>query len=255
MIAIDETTFLGERKEISGKVEIGLCGADLPFLKQLGSHAVRFASAKGAACELHFYDCAEVLLKDTFLQLDLLFVSGDMCNPGSWDNLNVLLCKRRIGRVIFLDVPDQRLQCSDRPQPLISPKFESKSSCLFHISHYLNQILLEKEKRLPVPGISKYPDCVVRMQDLLYVEAESNYIKVHADSTVMLAETLKKFEEQHTSLPLVRIHRSFLVNLLQVREIGNTVTFLHSDEVLPVSRTYRKTARMRFLDYQLRKNA
>ena len=83
---------------------------------------------------------------------------------------------------------------------------------------------------------------------LLYVEAVGNYVKVYylRDGQVrndMLRATSKQIEDelQHYAM-IVRCHRAFLVNLVQVDQIiskagSMQLLIKHSHESIPVSRS------------------
>jgi DNA-binding LytR/AlgR family response regulator len=88
----------------------------------------------------------------------------------------------------------------------------------------------------------------LKIEDLLYIEAVGNYVKVcqlidgkeHSD---MLRATSKQMESDLKRFPMiVRCHRAFLVNLQQVEKIvskSGTMQLLmkHCRESLPVSRS------------------
>lgn len=85
--------------------------------------------------------------------------------------------------------------------------------------------------------------------DVIWVQAASNYVEVHTQSKDYLARaTLKAVERQlnDANSPLVRVHRSYLVNTRQVRELVPTgegdarLVMLDGSEV-PASRTYRES--------------
>lgn len=70
----------------------------------------------------------------------------------------------------------------------------------------------------------KSKDRMVRLffKDILWVEAEDYYCKVvTAEREYLVTQTLKKFSEELSGVPeLMRVHRSFIVNLAHVEEIG-----------------------------------
>lgn len=84
--------------------------------------------------------------------------------------------------------------------------------------------------------------------NLLYIEAVGNYVKVCQllDGNVktdMLRATSKQMEENLQAYPLiVRCHRAFLVNLVQVEQIVSNsrtmqLVMKHSHDAIPVSRS------------------
>jgi hypothetical protein len=88
----------------------------------------------------------------------------------------------------------------------------------------------------------------LRIQNLLYVEAVGNYVKVFQwhdgrQQVDMLRTTSKQVEEKLAAYPMiVRCHRAFIVNLCQVDEIiskGGAMQLVikHCNDALPVSRS------------------
>lgn len=89
----------------------------------------------------------------------------------------------------------------------------------------------------------------VKTEHLIYLEAADNYVYIHyldQDKPVkfMLRNNLKKLAEDHAESPLVRCHRSYIVNSEKVKLIrrGREGLVLEMDVpdtlTLPVSQTY-----------------
>lgn len=62
----------------------------------------------------------------------------------------------------------------------------------------------------------------IKSLDLLYLEADDNYVIIHYKSgenlkKYILRNTLKKLEKQMEGYPLLRCHRSFMVNIDQIK--------------------------------------
>ena len=78
------------------------------------------------------------------------------------------------------------------------------------------------------------------LTDILYLEADDYYCKVHTEDKVYLAtKTLKKISAQlHPEAPFYRCHRSYVVNLSRITEIGDHYIFLGKHKV-PLSRSKR----------------
>lgn len=88
----------------------------------------------------------------------------------------------------------------------------------------------------------------LQLSDLLYIEAVGNYVKVYhvengKTSSDMLRTTSKHVEEVLQDYPtIVRCHRAFLVNLMQVEKIISHTGMMqlvirHSGDTIPVSRS------------------
>lgn len=65
----------------------------------------------------------------------------------------------------------------------------------------------------------------------------------------MVAGNLKYWEGKLKELPLVRVHRSFIVNMVNVDSINNEVIFNESKERLSVGKTYKNKAYEKYKNY------
>lgn len=82
---------------------------------------------------------------------------------------------------------------------------------------------------------------VVDVNDIVYIEADSNYSVVHLNSEekITVSKVLKEFEELLPTAQFLRVHKSTLVNLNYLREYNNKnglQIFLKNGTSLNVSR-------------------
>jgi DNA-binding LytR/AlgR family response regulator len=80
----------------------------------------------------------------------------------------------------------------------------------------------------------------VCINNILYIEAERNYCKIHCkDKEHLLVMTLKDVEEKLTANNLMRIHRSFIVNLHHIDEIATSHVVI-AKKAIPLSAELKK---------------
>ncbi len=80
----------------------------------------------------------------------------------------------------------------------------------------------------------------VALNDILYIEAERNYCKIHCkDKVHLLVATLKDLEEKITDKNLLRIHRSFIINLSHIDEIATSHVVI-AKKAIPISAALKK---------------
>lgn len=85
----------------------------------------------------------------------------------------------------------------------------------------------------------------IRPSDIDWIEAEGNYVRVHAaGNDHLIRTTLREFAQSLPSSQFLRIHRSVIVNLSRVAEVqpwytGEYVVRLATGRELTLSRTYR----------------
>jgi hypothetical protein len=91
----------------------------------------------------------------------------------------------------------------------------------------------------------------VKLDELLYLEANENYVFIHyldqdSPGRFLLRTSLKKMEEELAGVPVVRCHRSYMINILRVKLIrnnkGSWSALMDSPESteIPVTETYRQ---------------
>ena len=86
----------------------------------------------------------------------------------------------------------------------------------------------------------------LRVEEIDWVEAADNYVRVHAGKeSHLIRETLQSLEKRLDSGKFLRIHRSFLVNFDRIRELqpifhGDYTVKLADGTELTLSRNYRE---------------
>lgn len=120
----------------------------------------------------------------------------------------------------------------------------------------LEQLLIGKHPGSDPPRFIHFKDengetkLTIQLSDLLYIEASENYVTIHflnpsQPGRVLLRNSMKRMEEQLSGYPVIRCHRSYLVNLDRIKLAKKTktgmVVELSSPVVirLPVSETYK----------------
>ncbi len=80
----------------------------------------------------------------------------------------------------------------------------------------------------------------VLLEDVLYIEADGSYCTVYAkDSNYTFSFNLNHFQKQLSSPQLIRVHRSYIVNLSNIDGFDKS-TLLIEDKIIPVSSPFRE---------------
>lgn len=92
---------------------------------------------------------------------------------------------------------------------------------------------------------------LIRAEEIRWIEAAGNYARLHtSDGRHSIRETMQSLEQQLDPAQFLRIHRSYIVNLDEVREIqhwvkGDLMVMLRAGGTLPLSRAYRSRLEQR----------
>ena len=91
----------------------------------------------------------------------------------------------------------------------------------------------------------------VPYDDIDYIEAAGNYLKLHVgEMEHLIRETMTNVEGKLDAEKFVRIHRSAIVNISRIKELqsmfhGDFVVVLKTGIELPLSRGYRERVQQR----------
>lgn len=92
----------------------------------------------------------------------------------------------------------------------------------------------------------------VRTQDILFVESDKDYVKIHLDPNgqtrqdtpgspfcIMTLQSLKALEERLSAKDFVRVHRSYIINLNRVSGIEKNRIVFADGQSVPLSDSYK----------------
>lgn len=96
-------------------------------------------------------------------------------------------------------------------------------------------------------------DVKLQLDEILYFEAEGNYIRLYADAgEYRFRDTLSAIENALSDSGFVRIHKGFLVNQSSVRKLTSEEAELRNGVKIPIGRAYAEAARKRLMRYMMR---
>lgn len=87
----------------------------------------------------------------------------------------------------------------------------------------------------------EHSNVIVRMSEIIYLEAMDNYVKVfrHDAPTIVTQLTMKEMESRLPRDRFIRVHRSYIVRISEIEKYSNRRISLHgTSQIIPVGRTY-----------------
>jgi len=87
----------------------------------------------------------------------------------------------------------------------------------------------------------RHNDRIVKIiiADILYIEADRNYCRIHSKGKIfLLVVTLKDIEKKLPKEFFIRVHRSYIINLMQIDEVAAKHLVI-SRKVIPLSKSLR----------------
>ena len=123
-------------------------------------------------------------------------------------------------------------------KPIFYPRFER---AMQKALMFVNVKGRQARKRDTITLKVEYKTVVVDIDDISYIEAMDNYVKVYRSElpTVISQITMKEMEDLLPDDRFIRVHRSFIVSLNSIEKFSNRQIFLkHYENYIPVGRTY-----------------
>lgn len=80
----------------------------------------------------------------------------------------------------------------------------------------------------------------VLFSEIRYVQAYGNYIKVHLEESVLVIRKTISDMESESAGRLIRIHKSYLVNLRHIVSTEGNEVLMPPDQRLPIGKVYKK---------------
>ncbi|WP_042720714.1 LytTR family DNA-binding domain-containing protein [Flavobacterium sp. B17] len=80
----------------------------------------------------------------------------------------------------------------------------------------------------------------INFADILYIESIRDYVSIKtADEEFIVLDTLKSMEQQLPESSFARIHKSFIVNLHQIKNVGTKKIIINPEYEIPIGENYR----------------
>ncbi len=176
----------------------------------------------------------------------------------------ILLDDKLKGQLNGLELPDPKENPSSSPIVYFNKRTAETIENLMPDSLKRKKDLLKKHLNKPLKRFQKTPKrglfdqkehCIfkdrifikhrdrmikISLDDIQYIEADRNYCKVFTnDKKYLLVTTLKEVDEKLLDNRFLRIHRSYVVNISHIDEIGGNYVVIFGRS-LPLSKNMRK---------------
>ncbi|MFQ9934434.1 MAG: LytR/AlgR family response regulator transcription factor [Lachnospiraceae bacterium] len=118
------------------------------------------------------------------------------------------------------------------------------------IEKWLNVINNELNKNDIVKYNTGSGKGVISVNKIVYVQGERNCVLVITEDDMFMAmENLKSWEERLVKTDVVRVHKSYLVNMSYISEFGKEIKIQKRKEMIPIGRKYEKNVKQNYNQY------
>lgn len=184
--------------------------------------------------------------------IDILFMDIELGEMSAMDIIDDLRRNKKIWHIIFVTGhSEMSLDCYGNKTIgfVIKPIVEA---CIFKCldrakKEYLENIVIE----FPNKGDIR----MEKLEDIIYLEGKGNYVSVKTlQDEFWTYGTPKYWEERLKEHNIIRVHKSYLLNLEYVQSIDNDrnlVKIRETEEVIKIGKTHKKELNLLYRKYRL----
>lgn len=120
--------------------------------------------------------------------------------------------------------------------------FERKPISPARMEKWIQAAVCEFENEIIIKFEKDNASTWMKAESLLYLEAEGNYTTVHTRHTAfIISKSLKYWQEQLPERRMVRVHKSYIVNLDYVEHVEkDEIRMKHVNKSIPIGRANKK---------------
>lgn len=240
-------------------IRIGICDDNKKDIEYLQQICEKYFSLYGIEHEYKIFFSGEEVLafcKDNKKGeecIDLLFLDIEMSGINGIEVKDKILKEYAIWRIVFVT---SHLESMKLAFGLKTMGFENKPVEEERICHWIRLIVEEKQKKvlIEIPNVTSENRTYVPLEDITYVKAGGNYIDIYfsaetGNEPLLITMQLKQLEKEWEHLPFIRVHKSYMVNLVNIEDVGQTICLRGSKEQIPIGRSYKNMVRQQYYEY------
>lgn len=228
-------------------IYIGICDDSEFWREEIRRFCCSVLNSLGQIYSIVEFSSGEEVLAYSGKDILLLFLDIEMSGMSGLEVMRKLEDNDRIWRIVFVSSHEElRWDTLD----IKTLAYVNKPIEEIPIQQCIKAAIRENEKNKTILVNTLAGDHYLRVDDIKYIRAIGNYTEIHLKSEVLNDyHSIKYFEEQVQGSTLLRIHKSYLANLLYVDDITYGELKLIDGIVLPVGRVYYKSYREAYFTF------
>lgn len=235
-------------------INILICDDDLQFTTQLKDSISNCVSSLKIQARIHAYNSAEEIGSEVFSSCDVAFLDIDFAQK-NYNGLDIAKKLRTLGNDAVIIFITNYLEYAPAGYEVRAFRYILKNE----LPQKLNQSILElltyiREAKSDIKLQVNGEIISVMLREILYVEAMGHTVIYHlisktpsSDHKYICYTTLADTERELKERGFLRIHKSFLVNMMYIKKLSSNTVLLQNKFELPVGNKYRAECKNKFL--------
>ncbi|BBH27902.1 DNA-binding response regulator [Intestinibaculum porci] len=225
-------------------IRIGICDDEPIFRQQIYDYIREYLDA--GECDIVLFAKGEEILSYQY-RVDLLFLDIELGKENGIDILKALVDLDYIWRVVFVTAHKEFMPVAFSVKTI---GFLEKPVTYGNIIKYIKQVENSIHHSEVVQCNDGQHTFFIRQCDILYVHAAGNYCEICThNKEIMVDGNLKEWERKMNDFNVMRVHKSYLVNLDYIKDFSGCDIMMINNIKLPVGRHYKKDAKEQYFNY------
>jgi DNA-binding LytR/AlgR family response regulator len=204
-----------------------------------------------------FSDGEDVLFyceNDKIDQIDLLFLDINLPGISGIALKDEVLTNKKIQRIVFVTNYSNKIYNTFSRKTI---GFIPKPPLFNMVKKMLDITIKEIEENIAI-SIKNYDGTITQLllNDIVYFKASGCYTEIitkaalnNSENYILSTKKMGDLEKEMKSHPIIRVHRSYMVNLENVIRFREKILLEDIAFEIPVGRLYKEQARMKYLEY------
>jgi len=228
-------------------INIGICDDDLRWRRKIKTYCENIMNRMQQSFTILEFSSGEEVLEYNGDIIHLLFLDIEMQGLSGLEVMEKTRRNPHFWRIAFVSSHTHYRwdTTSLKTLAFLEKPIEEKA-----ITSCLKAVVRETEANINIPIHTNDGEKRFFVEDIVYVRAQKNYVNVHLkDSDIVGYDSIKKLEDLFRETTMVRIHRSYMINLQFLKDITWTEATMSDGSKIPVGRMYYQTTRDAFFSY------
>lgn len=222
-------------------ISIGICDDEEIHRKYVKELCECYFSEYVQEHEYVEFNSGEEVLEYNGNKLHLLFLDVEMDGINGIEVMKCVENAEWIWRIVFISSHDDAVWKSFSIKTL---EFARKPIEYFQIKKWLEIAIRENKENIVFEFVSDNGLIHINIEDIYYLKAEGNYTELYGKNfKTLINNNLKKWQMAMENLSVIRIHKSYIINLSHIRKWNSESVMLDNGDIIPIGRKFSKIAK------------
>lgn len=237
---------------------IGICDDRREEREYLQALCEAYADNKKEICEYVLFsggkEVLEYCMDSENSVIDLLFLDIEMSGMSGLELRAAVAKEEKIWRIAFVT---SHMESVLDAYGIKTIGFVPKPPTYEQVEKNIQIVAEELKENVTIEIVRDKDDVLqIELNDIVYLKAAGSYTEIYTydalqknESYILSAKKLGDIEKKLSGLSIVRVHKSYLVNLEHVLDAEKSVKLRDIEDELPVGRSYKETVKTRVREY------